>query len=152
MEKQIIGRIDVVDFPKLKLENIAIKIDTGAYTSSIHCKDIEEVDDVLKCKFLDESHPNYNGKQFTFDNYDIVYVRSSNGQADIRYSVVSNIRLFGKLYPITLTLSSRDDMKYPVLIGRKFLNHKFIVDTEFLNLSFEASNQTHASAEAHQPK
>ena len=133
MDKLTIGRIDIVDFPKLKLEEIAIKIDTGAYTSSIHCKDIEEVDGVLKCKFLDETHPNYNGKEFTFKNYDVVYVRSSNGSAEIRYSILSNIKIYGKVYRITLTLSSRDDMKYPVLIGRKFLNHKFIVDTEFSN-------------------
>lgn len=139
MEKQIIGRTDVVDFPKLKLNDIAIKIDTGAYTSSIHCKDIEEVDGILKCKFLDASHPNYNGREFKFKNYDIVYVRSSNGKAEIRYSVLSNIKIYGKTYRITLTLSSRDDMKYPVLIGRKFLNHKFIVDTEFSNLSYDAS-------------
>lgn len=139
MEKQIIGRIDVVDFPKLKLNDISIKIDTGAYTSSIHCKDIEEVDNVLKCKFLDDSHPNYNGREFIFKNYDIVYVRSSNGKAEIRYSILSNIKIYDKVYRITLTLSSRDDMKHPVLIGRKFLNHKFIVDTEFSNLSFDAS-------------
>jgi len=141
MNKQTIGRIDIVDFPKLKLEDIAIKIDTGAYTSSIHCKDIEEIDGVLKCKFLDETHPNYNGKEFTFKNYDVVYVRSSNGSAEIRYSILSNIKIYGKVYRITLTLSSRDDMKYPVLIGRKFLNHKFIVDTEFSNLSFEETKQ-----------
>ena len=141
MDKLTIGRIDIVDFPKLKLEDIAIKIDTGAYTSSIHCKDIEEIDGVLKCKFLDETHPNYNGKEFTFKNYDVVYVRSSNGSAEIRYSILSNIKIYGKVYRITLTLSSRDDMKYPVLIGRKFLNHKFIVDTEFSNLSFEETKQ-----------
>ncbi len=141
MEKQIIGRTDIVNFPKLKLEDIDIKIDTGAYTSSIHCKDIEEIDGLLKCKFLDDSHPNYNGMQFTFKNYDVVYVRSSNGSAEIRYSILSNITFYGKTYPITLTLSSRDDMKYPVLIGRKFLNHKFIVDTEFSNLSFEDSKK-----------
>ena len=32
-------------------------------------------------------------------------------------------------------------MRYPVLIGRKFLTKKFIVDTEFSNLSFEATSQ-----------
>ena len=48
MDKKVIGRVDVVNFPKLNLNEISIKIDTGAYTSSIHCKDIEEVDGVLK--------------------------------------------------------------------------------------------------------
>ena len=96
---------------------------------------------VLKCKFLDDTHPNYNGKEFSFTNYDVVYVRSSNGQVDVRYSIDSNIKIFNKVYKISLSLSSRDDMRYPVLIGRKFLTKKFIVDTEFSNLSFEATSQ-----------
>ena len=102
MDKKVIGRVDVVNFPKLNLNEISIKIDTGAYTSSIHCKDIEEVDGVLKCKFLDDTHPNYNGKKFSFTNYDVVYVRSSNGQVDVRYSIDSNIKIFNKVYKISL--------------------------------------------------
>ena len=57
----MIGRFDRADFPDLQLNDISIKIDTGAYTSSIHCDNIIEVDDVLKCTFLDEEHPLYNG-------------------------------------------------------------------------------------------
>jgi len=37
-----IGRIDKADFPELNLQNIEVKIDTGAYTSAIHCDYIEE--------------------------------------------------------------------------------------------------------------
>ena len=36
MPKKTIGRIDKADFPALDLFDIDIKIDTGAYTSSIH--------------------------------------------------------------------------------------------------------------------
>ena len=46
MEKVIIGRIDRADFPKLGLSDIDIKIDTGAYTSSIHCNHIRAEDKV----------------------------------------------------------------------------------------------------------
>ncbi|HBT08539.1 MAG TPA: peptidase, partial [Leeuwenhoekiella sp.] len=52
-----------------------------------------------------------------------------------RYVVQSNIRLFQKVYKISLTLSSREDMRFPVLIGRKFLTKKFIVDTELTDVS-----------------
>ena len=37
MPKKVIGRIDKADFPLLGLFDIDVKIDTGAYTSSIHC-------------------------------------------------------------------------------------------------------------------
>lgn len=39
---KIIGRKDCADFPELKLSGIVIKIDTGAYTSSINCSKAEE--------------------------------------------------------------------------------------------------------------
>jgi hypothetical protein len=33
-------------------------------------------------------------------------------------------------------------MKYPILIGRRFLNNKFIVDVHLKNLSFDIKDQT----------
>ena len=70
-----------------------------------------------------------------FESYDITAVKSSNGEIQYRYVVQSNIRVFGKIFKISLTLSSREDMRFPVLIGRKFLTKKFIVDTELTDVS-----------------
>ncbi|MEN8815263.1 MAG: RimK/LysX family protein [Nonlabens sp.] len=136
VKKLIIGRTDRADFPKLEIKGIDIKIDTGAYTSSIHCKDIEETDGVLYATLLDEEHEQYHGKRLNFEEYEVTSVRSSNGTVDLRYKVQANIRLFKKLYKISLTLSNREEMKYPVLIGRKFLSSKFIVDTELQDISY----------------
>ncbi len=132
----MIGRIDKADFPALNLNDIAIKIDTGAYTSSIHCHNIIEKDDGIHCSFLDEEHPLYNEKEIIFEDYDTVFVRSSNGIIQKRYQVQSNIKLFGKIFKISLSLSDRQEMRFPVLIGRKFLTKKFIVDTELIDVSF----------------
>lgn len=132
----MIGRFDKADFPALQLNDIAIKIDTGAYTSSIHCDNIIEKDDAIHCTFLDDEHPLYNGMEFVFEDYDIVFVRSSNGIIQKRYQVQSNIKLFGKVFKISLSLSSRQEMRFPVLIGRKFLTKKFIVDTELIDVSY----------------
>lgn len=135
-EKKIIGRTDKVDFPLLELKGIDAKIDTGAYTSSIHCIDIREVDQTLQCSLLDSTHSEYNGKKFTFRNYDITAVKSSNGKVEVRYAIRTQIIVFGKTYPITFTLSPRDDMRFPVLIGRKFLSGKFLVDPQLENQSY----------------
>jgi hypothetical protein len=134
--KTLIGRTDRADFPKLEIQGIDIKIDTGAYTSSIHCKDIEETDGILFATLLDEEHEQYHGKRLSFEEYKITSVRSSNGSVEMRYEVQGNIRLFNKLYKISLTLNNREKMKYPVLIGRKFLSSKFIVDPELQDVSF----------------
>ncbi|WGK65986.1 ATP-dependent zinc protease family protein [Croceiramulus getboli] len=140
MSKQIIGRKDRVDFPALGLEDIDVKIDTGAYTSSIHCMDIHEKEGVLHATFLDPKHPKAKGEKMTFDAYDIAAVKSSNGEIQYRYAIASNIRIFGKKYKISLTLTSREDMRFPVLLGRKFLTHKFIVDTSLTDVSFSKKN------------
>ena len=136
MEKKLIGRFDKADFPDLHLENIAIKIDTGAYTSSIHCENIVEEEGVLKCTFLDEEHPLYNGRAYEFTDYDIVFVKSSNGIVQKRYQIQTRILLFGKKFKISLSLSARQEMRFPVLLGRKFITKKFIVDPEFFDISY----------------
>ena len=136
MPKKIIGRIDKADFPLLDLFDIDIKIDTGAYTSSIHCHKVTVEDGLLKCTFYDKGHPLYTGKEIIFKTYDTAKVKSSNGVVQERYKIQTTIFLFKKKYKINLTLSTRDDMKYPVLIGRRFLNKKFVVDVSLKNLSY----------------
>ncbi|MFT5231349.1 MAG: hypothetical protein ACI825_000919 [Planctomycetota bacterium] len=133
--KRKIGRTDQVDFPLLHLSDIDIKIDTGAYTSSIHCQEMRVEDHLLKCRFLDEEHENYHNKEFVFEKYDVRVVKSSNGQTQVRYRILTEILLYGKIYPIFLTLSDRKEMKFPVLIGRKFLTKRFLVDINRTNLS-----------------
>ena len=133
--KRKIGRVDTADFPLLKLFDIDVKVDTGAYTSTIHCDDMVIDEGFLKCVFLDKAHPSYHKKQFIFDEYDVKVVKSSNGQAEPRYRIKTEIFLFGKTHPIYLTLSKRGKMKYPVLLGRKFLTKKFMVDINKTNLS-----------------
>lgn len=136
MPKKVIGRIDKVDFPTLDLFDIDIKIDTGAFTSSMHCHQVVEEDNLLKCLFFDKGHPNYNKKIIVFKNFSTTKVKSSNGMVEKRYIVKTSVILFEKKYKIDLTLSTRSEMKYPILIGRKFLSKKFLVDVNLKNLSY----------------
>jgi hypothetical protein len=140
MERLVIGRKDKADFPQLELEGIDVKIDSGAYTSSFHCHRIEQFTqngkEKVKCSFLDPEHSQYHEKEFVIDIFKIRRVKSSNAQVEERISIKTEITLFGKNYPIELTLTERTDMKYPVLLGRKFISRKFFIDTSRKNLSF----------------
>ena len=135
--KTLIGRTDIVDFPKLELFDIDIKVDSGANTSSFHCHSIQEVNNVLKCQFLDPKHEKYHEKYFIFDEFTQKMIKSSNGIAENRYLIKTEILIFNEIYPIELTLTERGSMKFPVLLGRKFLSKKFMVDTAKKNLSFK---------------
>lgn len=136
MPKKIIGRIDKADFPMLDIFDIDIKIDTGAYTSSIHCHKVSVDNGERVCLFYDKDHPHYNGKEFRFKDYTFAKVKSSNGIVEKRYKIKTYIILFEKKYNISLTLSTREDMRFPVLIGRKFISKKFIVDVTQKNVSY----------------
>ncbi|MFC5194035.1 ATP-dependent zinc protease [Bizionia hallyeonensis] len=136
MTKQLIGRVDKIDFPLLNLFEIDAKIDTGAYTSAIHCSKIVEENNTLRCKFYSKGHPNFSGKEVVFTEYTQTDVKSSNGYKENRFKIKSEVLFFGKTYKINLTLSTRDDMRFPVLIGRQFLAKKFLVDVDLQNLSF----------------
>lgn len=142
----IIGRLDKADFPKLDLQNIEVKIDTGAYTSSIHCHNIREVETkeetYLYFNLLDPSHPEYNEKEIRLKKYNKTTVKSSTGHTEDRFVIKTKIRLFDKTYPISLSLSDRKDMKYPILIGRKLLTNKFIVDVSRTNVSFDLKEKS----------
>ncbi|MFC4723102.1 ATP-dependent zinc protease [Geojedonia litorea] len=136
MTKKIIGRVDKVDFPKLNLFNVDVKIDTGAYTSAIHCSEIIEENNTLRCTFSSKGHPNFKSENIIFENYSRTDVKSSNGFKENRFKIKSEVIFFGKTYRINLTLSTRDDMKFPVLIGRQFLSKKFMVDVDLENQSY----------------
>jgi len=129
-----IGRKEVVSFPDIDLKDMQAKIDTGAYTSSIHCSKIAANDDnTVTCVFLDDSYKAYTGEAFTFPILKEVSVKSSNGTAEKRYVIVTRMEIFGEMHEIQLTLTDRRDMRVAVLLGRKFLAGKFIVDVRRKN-------------------
>lgn len=136
MNKKIIGRVDKIDFPKLGLFNIDVKIDTGAYTSTIHYDDIIEEHNTLRCVFNSDRHRNFGKTEIVFNDYSSTIVKSSNGQKEKRYKIKSEVIFFEKIYKINLTLSTRNAMRFPVLIGRQFLKRKFMVDVDLENVSY----------------
>src|SRR6185295_7197025 len=99
---EIIGRKEKVRLPKLSLSNLTAKIDTGAYTSALHCHDIKEITRAgkkrLYFKLLDPEHPKYNDKEFKFSEYSQRSVKSSNGKTQIRYTIKSDLKIGGKIY------------------------------------------------------
>jgi hypothetical protein len=57
-------------------------------------------------------------------------VRSSNGHLEHRYSIKTKITVEGRTVPVVLTLSNRSEMGYPLLIGRRVIRSRFIVNVE----------------------
>jgi hypothetical protein len=137
--KKLIGRREKITLPEWGLKNVTGKIDTGAYTSSIHCEYVEEKEvdgkKVLFFKVLEPSDKKYNGKILRSENYSQKKVKNSFGQAEIRYKVTTKVIMFGVEFDAEFTLTDRSKMRNPILLGRKILKGRFIVDVEEVNLS-----------------
>ena len=145
--KRTIGRTDKVDFPEWELYGVDAKIDSGAYTSSIHCENIGAfyVRDQHYVRFTLQEEKKSTIKECKV--FASKQVKNSFGAIEYRYSVKTEIRLFEKDYTIELALTDRSSMKYPVLLGRKLLRNRFIIDVTKRNLSYKEklSSQIKAS-------
>ena len=129
---RLIGRREYVDFPELKIFSVEAKIDTGAYTSSIHCNDISvktlDGKDTLCFTLLDITHPELTQHTHQFTEFYKKKIKNSFGEMEERYIIKTLIKLGKKAIRTTLSLSDREGMRYPVLIGRRLLKGKFIID------------------------
>ncbi|MEP5610757.1 MAG: RimK/LysX family protein [Cyclobacteriaceae bacterium] len=136
----VIGRRDKIDLPELELFNIEAKVDTGAYGCALHCHETEEVllkgQRVLSFKVLDPEHPEFADKNFYASNYNYKSVKNSSGESEDRYAIETDIVVFGKKRTVEFSLTDRSEMKYPILLGRKFLSKHYLVDVQQKDLSF----------------
>jgi hypothetical protein len=124
--KQIIGRREMVDFPELQVGGVYAKIDTGAYSNTLHCSELKVKDKKLCFKVLDE-------KEHCFDNFSRKKIKNSSGETERRYVIKTKIRIAGRTIKSIISLTDRGKMRYPVLIGRRLLKNKFVVDVSIKN-------------------
>jgi len=132
LKPKTIGMLEEVSLPKFGVEGITAKVDTGAYSGSLHATSIKESLNV-KLKAL-SFKPHGQTTAVTVSKFHSRRVKSSSGHISTRYAIDTEVTIRGKQYPITITLSDRSSMKYPMLIGRKFLRtHGFLVDVTINN-------------------
>ena len=109
---KILGRSDRVDMPELGLTNIHAKIDTGAYTCSLHCSRAELVDGKLEFVLLDEEHPEFTGMKFIFKKFVRRAIKNSSGEAEQRYVIRTTIRIHNRVIRAEFSLSDRDKLRF----------------------------------------
>jgi hypothetical protein len=131
--KQIIGKKEPVDFPELGIIGIYAKIDTGAYSNTLHCHDIHVKENNLYFKVLDPSHPVFSRKEHCFSDFSQKKIKNSFGEVEKRYMIKTKIKIAGRVIKSIISLTDRATMRYPVLIGRRLLRNKFVVDVSLKN-------------------
>lgn len=137
----IIGRSDRADLPELAITDILVKTDTGAFTSAIHAVNISETKKqgkrVLTFRIAGINHPGMPRKKYSFTDFSQRVITSSNGLSEYRYVIKTSIVLFGRKFKTEFSLSNRTAMRSPVLLGRRLLKGRFVVDVAQKNLSHD---------------
>lgn len=135
----VIGATEYIDVAGRK--NVPAKIDTGADSSSIWATHIRVTKDgVLHFRLFDEGSPFYNGKTFKRKDFKVAVIRSSSGHEQIRYRTHLTLKINDKKIRALFNLSDRSRNNYPVLIGRRTITGKFLVDVSENHTSVRPSS------------
>jgi hypothetical protein len=129
---ELIGWREWVQLPDLGVFEIKAKVDTGAATSSLHAFRVErfERDGVPYVRF--EVHPRQRSRKPTIECEAQVVretsVRNPGGRTERRPVIASTVVVAGVPVDALINLTGRDEMGFRMLLGRRALRNRFVVD------------------------
>lgn len=129
----IIGRSELVDFPELMLTDIPAKADTGAYRSAVHAESIKVIKkngkDTLIFDLLADHPTSQYSRSIETSDFSKTKVENSFGATEERYAIRLKIKLGTKIFYTEFTLADRSKKAFPILLGRKTLNKRYLIDS-----------------------
>lgn len=124
MKQVVVGGLEAVSIPQLGMAEIIAKVDTGAWSGALHCTHIRTHDGVLSFWPLGRKELKTRTTE-----YEVVHVRSANGQQAERYLIPVEIIVAGVSYQTIIGLNDRSKMTREMLLGRRFLmENNILVD------------------------
>lgn len=128
----IIGWREWASLPGLGIEKIKAKIDTGARTSALHAFSLKPFTEDGKNKIQFTIHPlQHNTESLVTCVAEIVdkrLVTDSGGHEEERFVIETTITIANQTWPIEITLTERENMLFRMLLGRRALRKRFVVN------------------------
>jgi hypothetical protein len=129
-----VGWREWVSLPGLGIPYIKAKVDTGARTSALHTFALESYQDAGRQMVRFSIHPlqkrNDISRHCTAEVMDRRWVTDSGGHREFRYIISTPLRVGDREWPIEITLTSRETMRFRMLLGRTAMHHNFVVVPE----------------------
>lgn len=128
----LIGWREWVALPDLNIPRIKAKIDTGARTSVLHAFEVDTFWEGDKQKVRFAIHPKQRSTRKSVvcitDLHDTRWVTDSGGHRELRHVIQTTMVLGNHSQQIEITLTSREDMRFRMLLGRTALRGQFTID------------------------
>jgi hypothetical protein len=130
MHLATIGRAERIDIIGHEATSIPAKVDTGADISSIWATEIVETQSGLEFVLFAKGSEFYSGERIVLPagDYRLTRVANSFGHKEMRYVVKLSTCILDRRIVVSFTLADRSNKIYPILLGRKMLHKKFLVD------------------------
>lgn len=129
----IIGWREWLALPELNIPKIKVKVDTGARTSALHAFWIEAYkrnhQQWVKFAIHPDQHNTHDMIECDVPVKDRRMVTDSGGHKQRRYIIETSVSLGMQTFDAELTLTSRDTMRFRMLLGRTAINGRFLVDS-----------------------
>jgi hypothetical protein len=130
--KPLLGWREWVQLPELDLSFFESKIDTGARSSSLDAKPIQEFQRQkqrwLRFSVFAGADLSMSGQTVEARLVGFRDVRSSTGHLTHRPVILTAVQIGADRWPIELTLTNRRQMGFRLLLGRSAIENRFHVD------------------------
>ena len=135
----LLGWREWISLPDLGVDKISAKIDTGANTSSLYATHIKVIEKngkeyaLFRITYGKPGHRKFSTAQAPLVGFR--KVKSSSGETEERPVINTSICIMGQCWKSEITLTSRQSMQFPMLLGRACLRRRFVVDPSRAYLS-----------------